>query len=108
MDWKRDLIFVKGAVPGNAGEYIRVRDSRKKPFDAALPPPFPTYDYTEEELALLQTWQEREFLPPLEVERLRDQAQLPDDFEEEPPFELVVQPPSVDPLAYKDNEGPDI
>jgi len=41
IDPERQLIFVKGAVPGTNGNYVRIVDSVKGPFFPS-PPPFPT------------------------------------------------------------------
>ena len=41
-DPKRDLIWVKGAVPGNAGGFVRIVDAVKGPFYPS-PPPVPTF-----------------------------------------------------------------
>ena len=42
VDPVRDLVYVKGAVPGNAGTFLRIVDAVKGPFYPS-PPPFPTY-----------------------------------------------------------------
>ena len=42
IDPKRNLLYVKGCVPGNDGEYVKVMDGRDiGPFDL----PFPTYKF---------------------------------------------------------------
>lgn len=41
IDPVRNLLYVKGSVPGNKGGMIRVTDARKKTFDEM--PPFPTF-----------------------------------------------------------------
>ncbi|CAM9625157.1 unnamed protein product [Chrysoparadoxa australica] len=42
IDTERELLYIKGALPGPKGRFLRVRDSYKKPnFPEA--PPFPTY-----------------------------------------------------------------
>jgi len=43
VDPVRKLIFVKGAVPGYSGNWVRVRDAHKRPFTEETPPPFPTF-----------------------------------------------------------------
>jgi large subunit ribosomal protein L3 len=43
VDPMKNLLFLKGAVPGPQGRYITIRDAVKKPFTAKQPPPFPTY-----------------------------------------------------------------
>eukprot|EP01038_Epipyxis_sp_PR26KG_P007473 gene7473-10186_t len=42
IDPKRNLIFVKGAVPGTNGSFLRIVDAVKGPFYPS-PPPFPTF-----------------------------------------------------------------
>jgi len=42
IDPVRDLIYVKGAVPGSNGNFVRVVDAVKGPF-YPNPPPFPTF-----------------------------------------------------------------
>lgn len=42
MDPSRDLVYVKGAVPGNNGGFVRMVDAVKGPF-APQPLPFPTF-----------------------------------------------------------------
>lgn len=105
VDWKRNLIFVRGAVPGNAGEFVYIKDAVKKPHDPARPPPSPTYHFTEEDQQRMKQWEELPDLPAMERERLRDLGQLPDDAAEEPPFEIVMDPPEIDPRAYTDTHG---
>lgn len=43
IDVNRNLLFLKGAVPGVNGGFLKVSDSRKKPHAAGSPPPFPTF-----------------------------------------------------------------
>lgn len=47
IDVERNLIYVKGSVPGNAGGIVRVTDARKK--TPAAPLPYPTFIPTEGE-----------------------------------------------------------
>jgi len=54
IDRGRDLIYVKGAVPGQKGNYVEIRDSVKKPLFATEKveegvrfPPLPTFGYEE-------------------------------------------------------------
>ncbi|KAL7495876.1 hypothetical protein ACHAWT_004209 [Skeletonema menzelii] len=56
IDRGRNLIYVKGAVPGNKGEFVEIRDAVKKPLfgtekceggEASAFPPLPTFDYEE-------------------------------------------------------------
>lgn len=42
IDPARQLVYVKGAVPGNKGGFLRVVDAVKGPF-FPTPPPFPTF-----------------------------------------------------------------
>lgn len=44
VELDRNLLYVKGAVPGPPGSFVRVTDSRKHRWDTAMPPPFPTID----------------------------------------------------------------
>ena len=55
VDPVRNLIYVKGHVPGNAGGLVQVTDARRKPFELEAPPPFPTFMAPEgEDLASLE------------------------------------------------------
>ncbi|KAL7436489.1 hypothetical protein ACHAXM_005219 [Skeletonema potamos] len=56
IDRGRNLIYVKGAVPGNKGEFVEIRDAVKKPLfgtvkceggEASAFPPLPTFNYEE-------------------------------------------------------------
>ena len=54
IDPARNLLYVRGAVPGNNGSFIRITDAVKGPFFPS-PPPFPTaigpqYDEIKEEI----------------------------------------------------------
>ena len=42
IDPQRDLIYVKGHVPGNRGSFVEIRDCLKRP-QYPSPPPFPSY-----------------------------------------------------------------
>ena len=56
IDRGRNLIYVKGAVPGNKGEFVEIRDAVKRPLfgtekceggkDSEFPP-LPTFEYEE-------------------------------------------------------------
>ena len=48
IDPLRDLLFVKGTVPGNNGTFVRVVDAVKGPFYPS-PPPFPTYQLSPDD-----------------------------------------------------------
>lgn len=57
VDRGRDLIYVRGAVPGQKGNFVEIRDAVKKPLfgtdrveggaEAAKFPPLPTFEYEE-------------------------------------------------------------
>ena len=51
VDPSRNLLYLKGSVPGNKGGMIRITDARKmrKQFTDQHPPPFPTYASTKED-----------------------------------------------------------
>ncbi|OQS03111.1 50S ribosomal protein L3-2 [Thraustotheca clavata] len=49
VDPERNLLFVKGTVPGAPGGIVRVTDARKKKFKDAAQPPFPTFILAEGE-----------------------------------------------------------
>lgn len=53
IDRGRNLLYVKGAIPGNKGGFVEIRDAVKKPLwntdmvlDKLDRPPLPTFDYT--------------------------------------------------------------
>ena len=55
IDRGRNLIYVKGHVPGNKGSFVEIRDAVKKPLwntdlvEGKLDrPPLPTYDYSQD------------------------------------------------------------
>jgi len=57
IDRGRNLLFVKGHVPGNKGSFVEIRDAVKKPLwntdlvEGSLDrPPLPTYDYSQDGL----------------------------------------------------------
>lgn len=43
VDVARDLVFVKGSIPGNNGSFIEMKDAMRKKWNPKHPPPFPTY-----------------------------------------------------------------
>ena len=56
IDRGRDLIYVKGAVPGNKGSFVEIRDAVKRPLfgtnkieggEDVKFPPLPTFEYEE-------------------------------------------------------------
>jgi len=49
IDCKRDLLFIKGHIPGYAGNYVLVKDAIRKPFEPDNPPPFPSWFRTSAE-----------------------------------------------------------
>lgn len=56
---KRNLLYIKGSIPGNVGGYLRITDSYVYKFKT--PPPFPTYNgvndtsYTTKEGEVLES-----------------------------------------------------
>lgn len=73
IDPVRDLIYVKGAVPGNAGSFVKIVDAVKGPRYPS-DPPFPTYYEDEDESKRLK---EEVFAPMPEEDPLimREHAQ---------------------------------
>lgn len=106
IDIKRNLVYVKGAVPGKAGTYVKVRDSIKHTFDQ--PPPFPTYFPTEQFIEQLEKWHSETYYAPMELQRLSDIGELPRNYEPEPPFELIVPPPETDPFSIPTKGEPEV
>ena len=43
IDPQRQLLYVKGQIPGPVGSYVYACDAHKKPFAPENPPPFPTF-----------------------------------------------------------------
>jgi hypothetical protein len=43
LDVKRDLLYIKGHVPGFSGNWVIIRDAIKRPWHWSWPPPFPTF-----------------------------------------------------------------
>lgn len=43
IDPQKQLLFVKGQIPGASGSSVYLRDAQKKPFNSENPPPFPTF-----------------------------------------------------------------
>jgi len=52
IDPTRDLLYVKGAVPGTNGNFVRVVDAVMGPF-SPLPQPFPTFSFPNGNPAVL-------------------------------------------------------
>ena len=44
VDTERNVIYVKGQVPGNAGTMVKLKDSLRKPPKLGEEVPFPTAD----------------------------------------------------------------
>lgn len=103
IDLKRDLVYIKGAVPGTAGTYVRLADSIK-----AAPPspvPYPTFHITPEVQAQRDAWASGEFLAPAAAEAARVAGSLPKGYKHEPAFELVMEAPEMDPFSIAANAG---
>jgi large subunit ribosomal protein L3 len=56
VDRGRNLLYIKGAIPGNKGAFVEIRDAVKKPLwgtekvpDALGRPPLPTFEYDAEQ-----------------------------------------------------------
>ena len=43
IDAARQLVYVNGAVAGKPGSFCRIVDAKLHDWDAAAPPPFPTF-----------------------------------------------------------------
>lgn len=43
IDAKKNLVYLKGSVPGGTKAFITLKDAVREPFIADHPPPFPTY-----------------------------------------------------------------
>ena len=69
VDVKRGLLYLRGAVPGHAGAYVRVRDSLRKPHNPESPPPYPTYVPTAKDLEQAEAWAANAYDTPAEVRR---------------------------------------
>jgi large subunit ribosomal protein L3 len=118
IDTLRNLIYVRGALPGKAGTLLRLIDSPRRPFKGAAPPPFPTYTPTEAEQTLHARWQNGEFMAADEELRLLQQGVQPAALYENasaaggrkpvlPPYELIMAPPTVDPFAIPEHDEPE-
>jgi len=103
IDMKRNLVYVRGAVPGKNGTIVRLRDCfrvhPKKVFPAGISPPFPTWRATEADLEAMRAWERDDVIPAFQAEQMRDAGTLPADYTPEPPYELVMRPPGDDPMA---------
>lgn len=69
VDPYNNLIYVKGHVPGNKGQWVRVTDAVKGP-EWPSPPPFPTHVIEEGEdmSEILAPQGETDVLKPVEPE----------------------------------------
>jgi large subunit ribosomal protein L3 len=43
IDYKNDLIYVQGSIPGESGQYVLLQDSYYTDFEEDNPPPFPSF-----------------------------------------------------------------
>ena len=43
IDPERNVLFLRGSVPGKPGTFIRIHDGRSNKFNSDYHPPFPTY-----------------------------------------------------------------
>lgn len=102
IDVKRNLVYVRGSVPGKTGTVLKMRDCfrvKSNPFPEDMTVPFPTWKPTEEDLKTMKAWESEAALPAMEVERMREAGTLPADYEEQPPYEIVMRPAGTDPMA---------
>jgi len=103
VDVKRNLLYLRGSVPGHAGAYVRVRDSLRKPHSADSPPPFPTYVPTVMDGERQRRWEADDYDSPQQVMEKRQAGEV---FEVEPAFEIMMPPQSWDPFGIHDWEEP--
>jgi hypothetical protein len=80
-----------------------VADSKKRSF--AQVPPFPTYQLTDEDRKNLALWSAGAFANP--IEEAHFEAMGLKGYAKQPPFEYVVEPPTVDPFAIPENDEPE-
>ncbi|KAA0151452.1 hypothetical protein FNF29_04660 [Cafeteria roenbergensis] len=102
IDVKRNLVYLRGSVPGKTGTVLKMRDCfrvKSNPFPEDMTVPFPTWKPTEEDLKAMKAWESGAALPAMEVERMREAGTLPADYEEQPPYEIVMRPAGTDPMA---------
>lgn len=107
IDIKHNLVYIEGAAPGKPGTLLRIRDSLRKPFTDKAPPPFPTYKPTQNDVDQLVKWSLNTYLTPTEEAYLAQQGLLPNNYEREPPYELIAPPPMIDPFAIPENDEPE-
>jgi hypothetical protein len=67
-------------------------------------PPFPTYELTGADRELLAKWAAGAYLSPEDELHLSLAGALPDEYEREPPFELLCPPPTLSPFAIREDE----
>lgn len=101
IDVKRNLLYLRGSVPGHAGAYVRVRDSLRKPLKWA--PPFPTYIPTTVDEERAVRWGKDDYDSAQQVASKRASGER---YEREPPFELVMPAQDWDPFGIHDWEEP--
>ena len=86
IDVKRNLVYVRGSVPGTKGTYVRIRDCNKligrKRAKGAVLPPFPTTPDDVAEALRSTDWSDRSA----------------------PPFEWIRPPQDFDPFGVHDWE----
>jgi large subunit ribosomal protein L3 len=49
IDVERDLLFIRGSVPGKNGSWVHLQDAVRRPWIESNPPPFPTFEPVEGE-----------------------------------------------------------
>lgn len=83
VELERNLVYVKGAVPGPPGSFLRLVDGRKHKWSAESPPPFPT-------------------LSPEELEKMMSELSV----NEVGKHEIVAPASKVDPFDYAELDNP--
>eukprot|EP01063_Lacrimia_lanifica_P011947 TRINITY_DN18609_c0_g2_i1.p1 TRINITY_DN18609_c0_g2~~TRINITY_DN18609_c0_g2_i1.p1 ORF type:complete len:448 (+),score=122.92 TRINITY_DN18609_c0_g2_i1:82-1425(+) len=59
VDFKNQLLYILGTVPGPMGQYITIQDSQARRFDYFFgAPPFPTFVPREDEDTSVMSWEE--------------------------------------------------
>lgn len=122
IDIKNNLIYVKGSVPGKPGTLVRLSDCPKHPHSMANPPPFPTYVLSDEDKEMLAKWASNAYLSPEEAFHLElltskesklnvdvpsELLELAKKYEKEPPYEIVMTPPSINPFSIREDDEPE-
>jgi large subunit ribosomal protein L3 len=109
LDVKNNLIYVRGAVAGKPGTYVKVKDSIKSPHRADAPPPFPSYALTDEDRARLAKWAANAYLSPLDELELQLKGALPKGAragQAAPPLSLPLPPCSPPPHTHPHTHPP--